>query len=222
VEKVVIPDPTPPQYTQLKNLHTQTVLAQNGKSMVAIVASGKYKDQAAALQKVLSTKTGVTVSILDDKNFEIPLTQNVILLGNRSTNTALSKLYDSFYALTDLKYPGAGGYEVRSVHNPFGDGHNAIILGGSDDAGVQAATEHFIKVLLAQKDIGNSLSVGWLLDVKLGQNVQLPAEGAGLMPTWQDSKSYGRTGYFGWNSISKNEEIKMIRWPGRIIIMPRG
>jgi hypothetical protein len=209
VEKMTIPDPIPPQYTKLKSLYSQTTLVQNGKAVSAIVVpdSGRYKPEAQALQKVLLDKTGVSVPIISDANATIPLMQNLILLGNRSTNKTLSKLYDLFYALTDLKYPGIGGYEVRSVSNPFGNGYNAIILGGSDDAGVQVAAQHFIKVLSDQKDIKNSFSVGWLLDVKTGQKVLLPANGAGLMPTWQDSKSYGSTGYFGWNSISKNEAL---------------
>ena len=211
VEASEIPDPIPPQYTKLKNLHLQTALVQDGKAMSAIVipSSGKYNAEAQALQKVLLSKTGVSIPVILDNTAEasVPLTQNVILLGNRSTNKALSKMYDMFYALTDLKYPGIGGYEVRSVHNPFGNGYNAIILGGSDETGVQTATEHFIKVLSDQKDIKNSFSVGWLLNVKTGQKVLLPADGAGLMPTWQDSKSYGSSGYFGWNSISKNEAL---------------
>jgi hypothetical protein len=209
IEKTTIPDPIPPQYTKLKGLHLQTALVQNGKAVSAIVASssGQYKQESQALQKVLFAKTGVSVPVISDIDAAVPLTQNIILLGNRSTNKALSKLYDLFYALTDLRYPGIGGYEVRSVSNPFGNGYNAIIIGGSDDAGVQTATQRFIKVLSDQKHITNSLSVGWLLDVKTGQKVLLPADGAGLMPTWQDSKSYGSTGYFGWNSISKNEAL---------------
>jgi len=207
LKKEIIPDPMPPQYTQLKNLHLKTALVQNGKATAAIVTSGRYTEQAVALQKVLLTKTGVSIPIMDGRNAAVPLMQNLILLGNRSTNAVLGKLYDRFFALTDLKYPGVGGYEVRSVHNSFGNGYNAIILGGSDDAGVQAATQRFIKVLLEQNNTDKSLSVGWLLDVKLGQKVQLPEQGAGAMPTWQDSKSYGTSGYFGWNSISKNEAL---------------
>jgi len=183
------------------------MLVKEGEAKAAIVASSRYGKQAILLQEVIRTRTGVTLPILDPQSVSLPLTQALILLGNRSTNRILGRLYDSFFALTDLKYPGAGGYELRTVCDPFGNGYHAIIAGGSDDVGVEAAAQQFVKEISARKDEGGTFSVGWLLEVKLGQKVPLPKEGAGTMPTWQDSMSYGSQGYFGWNSISKNEAL---------------
>ena len=36
----------------------------------------------------------------------------------------------------DLKYPGPGGYSLRTVHNPYGNGYSAILVGASDDRGL--------------------------------------------------------------------------------------
>ena len=75
----------------------------------------------------------------------VPLAGNLIALGNRSTNALISALYDGFYTLLDLKYPGSGGHVVRTLHDPFATGHNAILVGGSDPEGVATAARKLIE-----------------------------------------------------------------------------
>src|SRR5690606_20007436 len=140
--------------------------------------------------------------IVADTQIKVPLEGNVILLGNRSTNAAIRTLYDRFFALTDLKYPGAGGHEVRSVHNPFGNGFNAILVGGSDDAGVTSGAGVLAARLRAATGGQGALSVGHLMEIKLGAGVTPPRELKDFQ-IWEASKGYNSSGYFGWNSISK-------------------
>jgi hypothetical protein len=197
--------PIPPQYSRLKPLHSETAVIRRNQAMakIAIAADNpNYRAAAQKLQQQIKAQSGVEIPIIPDSQIKIPLEENAILLGNRSTNAAIGTLYDRFFALTDLKYPGAGGHELRSVHNPFGNGFNAIIAGGSDDAGVAAAVGVLLeKLRVAKKDNGD-LSLGFLLDIKLGDGVALPKELKDFQ-TWEDSKGYGNAGYFGWNSISK-------------------
>lgn len=199
-----VPDPVPPQYETLKNLHLKTVLASEGKAVAAIAAptTSSYRVAAELLQKTIEARCGVRVPIVADTQIQVPLEKNVILLGNRSTNTAIRQLYDRFFALTDLKYPGAGGYEVRSVHNPFGNGCNAILVGGSDDAGVQNAARVLAQELETQPAQKGTLFVGHLMKIKLAPDLKLPVELKDFQ-IWEASKNYASSGYFGWNSISK-------------------
>jgi hypothetical protein len=69
-------------------------------------------------------KAGVDLSVYSDDTPEaaVPITRNLIVLGNRSTNKTIEELYNRFFTLLDLRYPGSGGSVVRTLHNPFGNG----------------------------------------------------------------------------------------------------
>jgi len=131
---------------------------------------------------------------------------NVIALGNMATNPFIEQLYCRWYTLLDLKYPGKGGRVVRSLHNPYGTGHNVLLIGGSDDAGVDAAADAFAKELQP----GNPLKVGWLMDMRLAEGVTPPKIGEsvyGWRDSWRKDSKGNPTGYapatfFGWNPIS--------------------
>lgn len=60
----------------------------------------------------------------------LPILGNQIALGNRSISRTIEHLYNLYYCLLDLKYPGPEGYVVRTLHSPFGDGKNVIFAGG--------------------------------------------------------------------------------------------
>ncbi|MBT4484619.1 MAG: hypothetical protein HOC71_13190, partial [Candidatus Latescibacteria bacterium] len=138
------PEPIPPVYKKLKELHITTVLVKNGKPNAAIVvsASGEYAEQANRIQQAIRKVSGVTVPILNDDNpnMTVPISGNIIALGNRSTNNLIDELYNRHYTLLDLSYPGSGGYALRTLHNPFGNGYNVVFIGGSDHDGVVRAT----------------------------------------------------------------------------------
>ena len=72
---------------------------------------------------------------------------HIVAVGNVFTNRAIRHLGMHFYAWTDEYYPGGEGYEVRTVHNPFGKGRNVVLLGGSTPEGVERAVSDFLGVL---------------------------------------------------------------------------
>jgi len=201
------PAPVPPIYSKLKDLHITTKLVSRGKPNITIIvpASGIYEKQATRIQKRITELTGAQVPVRPDESpaGTVPIRGHLIVLGNRSTNSTVGELYNRYYTLLDLRYPGPGGHVVRTLHNPFGDGNNVIFVGGSDLAGVGAAADTLI-VQLNKADVssGGTLSVGWLAEIKLGNGIQVPTD-LREFETWEASKGYGSVGYFGWNSISK-------------------
>jgi len=202
----VIPDPIPPVYRELKDLCIATALVTRGAPQVTIVTpeAGAYDRLAQSIQRTVADLTGTEVPIASDDASEasLPAQGNVIALGNRSTNRMIGELYDRHYTLLDLRYPGPGGHVLRSLHNSFGNGYNVIFLGGSDLAGVAAATDALLTRLAKAEHNAGSLSVGWLMDIELGNEIEASTDLADLR-TWEDDATDSPRGW-GWNSISKH------------------
>lgn len=200
------PEPIPPIYTQLKELYLTTDLVKEGRPHITILipASGLYNEQAARLQQAIAALTGVRVPIATDDSpaGSLPLQGHLIALGNRSTNRTIGELYNLYYTILDLRYPGPGGYVVRTLHNPFGNGCNVIFVGGSDPTGIEAGTEVLIAKLRSAGAQPGTLRIGWLAEIKLGQGITVPTD-LRQFETWEASAGYGSVGYFGWNSLSK-------------------
>jgi len=200
------PAPVPPIYSKLKDLHITTEIVSRDKPNITIIvpASGIYEKQATRIQKRITELTGAHVPVRSDDSpvGTVPIRGHLIVLGNRSTNSTIGELYNRYYTLLDLRYPGTGGYVVRTLHNPFCDGNNVILVGGSDLLGVDAATDALIALLNKISVSEDTLSVGWLAEIKLGDGIRVPTD-LREFETWEASKGYGSVGYFGWNSISK-------------------
>ena len=200
------PPPVPPQYDTLKDLHREIHLVRDGRPNAAIVAPAVrvYQAAAADIQREIKDRTGVTLPIVadDDPQAALPLQGHRIVIGNRSTNKTIGALYDLYYCLVDLKYPGPEGYVIRTVHNPFGNGHSVVLVGASDDVGVERGTRALAEVLAKATGGSGEMALGWTMQTQLGRGVKPPTE-LREFKTWEDSKGYGSIGYFGWCSISK-------------------
>ncbi len=197
--------PKPPEIARLKDLCLNTEIVRQGLPNAMIVAprSGIYARQVAQIVAAVETLTGARLPVAADDAPEaaLPLRGNVIAVGNRSTNRFIGELYDRYHVILDLRYPGPEGYTVRTLHNPFGNGFNVVFAGGSDAAGVAAATEVLLQRLSeAAKD--RSLTIGRLAEIRLGKGIEIPKD-IREFETWEASKGYGSVGYFGWNSLSK-------------------
>jgi hypothetical protein len=219
-----VPPPVSPVYATVSDLHLTTQLVRDGRPAVSIVvpASGQYDAAAARIREAIRVITGVPVATADDEATAAriraavvegfpairpadgrgPLPGNVICLGNRSTNRTIGALYDLYYCLTDLKYPGPGGHEVRTVHSAFGDGMNVILAGGSDAAGVESAADVLIGKLKQAGGGSGRLEIGRLMEIRLSGQYTVPTD-IRAVQTWEASDMYGSSGYFGWNLISK-------------------
>ena len=201
--------PEPPKIEKLKELHRETPLVMEGKpcARVIVPSSGLYDEVGEWIVDLVKDVTGTELSLVTDEDVAslIPFPSHCVILGNRSTNRILEALYNQYYTLLDLKYPGKDGFVVRSLHNPFGNGFNAYLLGGSDEKGVEDACERFvseIKKAFSQGKGNDELRLGWLMEIQLGGGYELSRQ-AKDMETWEASVGYGSVGYFGWNSVSK-------------------
>ncbi|MCK5802353.1 MAG: hypothetical protein KAI66_05950, partial [Lentisphaeria bacterium] len=191
--------PKPPVYAKLKPLHLTTPLAQ---AVIAVPKAPAHGKLAERIQTAIHAQCGRTIPIVSDTEVKTPLETHVIAVGNRSTNDLTSRLYDRYYSLLDLKYPGVGGHVVRTVHNPFGTAFNAVTLGGSDDAGVAAAVEAFLAILTKLPPGDEQASIGRIVEIQLGKGMKIPKNPSDAK-IWEESRTYGSSGYFGWCVISK-------------------
>ncbi len=77
----------------------------------------------------------------------------------RTNKAAWPKAWDAQFRLLSR-----GGFLVQTIHDPWGNGHSAVGLFGSDLKGVQVAVARFLDMLEA----GRTLLVGPTFDVKFG------------------------------------------------------
>ena len=70
-----------------------------------------------------------------------------IVVGNVNTNAAVFPLYSHGYCFADLAFPGLGGYVIRTIHDPFGAGKNVVLIGASDETGLDRGLDAFITKL---------------------------------------------------------------------------
>ena len=199
------PPPIPPVIETLKNPHLATALVTAGKPSAAIItpSSGRYDAIAAEINAAVKKATGITLPVISDDSTEaaVPLTGNRVILGNRSTNRTLEELYNRYFCLLDLRYPGPGGRVVRTLHNPFGNEANAILIGGSNDTGVTEAARRFTAMLPDSTTADGTLEIGRIADISLGSGVSIPHDKT-KFDIWEASEGYRSSGYFGWTSIS--------------------
>jgi len=172
----------------------------------AVIVAGPGQAHAGAAGSIRDTikrRTGKTVPIARDTAAPIPITTNVIALGNRSTNDFISHLYNRMYTLLDVEYPGRGGYVIRTLHNPFANARNVILLGGSDAAGTGEAVERFLGLLEAARVENGGLRVGRLMDIRLPEGPPLPGPLDYGKAHFRTKVNRGSKGY-GWNIIAFN------------------
>ena len=65
--------------------------------------------------------------------------RHVIACGNLANNRAIQRLYTARCCFVDTFFPGANGYLIKSISDPFGYGRNCIVAGASTQEGLEAA-----------------------------------------------------------------------------------
>ncbi len=181
-----------PVIGKLKNLSLATRL---DGIVIAAGSTPAAADGARQVAAAIEAITGTKVPVVAGGKVPLPLKSNVIAIGSRDNNELLDRLYRQGFVYTDSTYPGAGGFELRSLHNPTGGNFNVIIAGGSDDPGVNDAVKALLKELAAKpKELGHL--------VKL----RVPAytgEVDGYNPDSYNSRMLsGMTFGYGWNYVA--------------------
>ena len=163
-------DATPPLEQRpimaLRPVHVETIIVADASAHASIVCPAG-EDFAALADKVarrVRALSGVALPVLTANEAAATTRgRHLILLGNMANNPVEFDLYVQHYTACDALYPGEGGYVVRTVHDPWGTGHNAIVLGGSDVDGVAAAVDAFLEGL----EPGNELRVPRLMNIHI-------------------------------------------------------
>jgi len=153
--------------TEPKPLYPDTTLVEGGESRAIIVTpdDDEWRAVAEELAALVAEATGVTLPIVTpDAAGEAELSEtNAIVIGSIVNNMALLYPYSHQLAFADGVYPGEGGYEVRTVNDPWGTGRNIMAVGASDVAGARAG----IEALRAHITPGETLVLPQLLEVQL-------------------------------------------------------
>lgn len=163
-----------------RDYHIDTDIVHDGQPQAVICYSSRepeYVKIADDLARHIHMLTGRWIPARDAERVAadgLLEANNVIALGNLKTSSFIETLYWEWYTLLDLWYPGKGGYVIRTLHDPYGTGRNVILLGGSDTAGVREAAKIFADML--EPELGN-LSIGRIMDIKLGEGHEMPAVG---------------------------------------------
>ncbi|MBT4819185.1 MAG: hypothetical protein HN742_32355 [Lentisphaerae bacterium] len=135
----------------LKPLTLDTPLAVEGRPVADIVVSGEpaMRRLAEELQQNLAEHTGLRLPIVNDEKWVTvgDRSRHAIAIGNLLQNKVTERLYCLWYTREDAGYPGKGGWVVRTVHNPWATGTNAVVLAGSDAVGTEHAVGAFLRIL---------------------------------------------------------------------------
>ncbi|MBI5683854.1 MAG: PQQ-binding-like beta-propeller repeat protein [Verrucomicrobia bacterium] len=154
---------------QERPLLMETPLVSNGAAAAAIVpADGELWNNAAAkLQAAVAEKTGVKLPVVAPAKITDAdwASRHLIVIGNLLNNPVFARLYFNYFACTDAAYTGNGGYELRSIHDPWGNGHNVIAVGAQDKAGVEAGVARLV-ALINERAKDGELKLGRLMELK--------------------------------------------------------
>ncbi|MBC7288397.1 MAG: hypothetical protein H5T86_10205, partial [Armatimonadetes bacterium] len=88
-------------------------------------------------------------------------------VGNVCDNAAMLFLHSHYFVWADHFYPGPGGFEIRTVHDPWGAGVNALVVAASDPAGVTAAIPSLKSLLARAQRTEQSFTVPRFLETHL-------------------------------------------------------
>lgn len=141
-----------------KRFYLQVRIVTDGQPAASIVCppGQDYAAIAARVQEAVRQASGATLPIIPpDQALPEHWTgeRSFILLGKLGDSEAVDALYVQHYVCSDARWPGAGGHELRTIHDPYGTGACGVMIGGSDLAGVEQAARRFSALLPAGRDI---------------------------------------------------------------------
>ena len=145
------------EITAPKELYRDTPLVRDGKpaAMIIAPAGGDYLGLAVRLQSKIREISGTELPVATAETVppDKMRTTTAILLGNVCDNRAILPLYGQMFTPVDHAYPPADGFLAHTVHDPWGTGFNAVVLGGSTPAGTGKAVDALLATLKSGRDI---------------------------------------------------------------------
>ncbi len=146
-------------------LHRETPLIVAGEAAATLLLPRmeKYRAVAEEFAADFEAQMGVALPTLDEAEAtdEQLAETTAIMVGNLATGPRSLQLYARRLIYSDGAFPGAGGYELRTVHDAWGPGANAVYLGASDPEGCRAAAEAFLGRIEQAEDVTLPVIVDW-------------------------------------------------------------
>ena len=157
---------------ELKDLCLNTLLVDHGKpnALIVVADDADYRPLATALRDKIAKESGGKLPIARGSEVadrfgqllgETPK-QHLILIAGPSNNSVVTYLMRQSFCSLETDYPGKGGSIIRTIHNPWGNGANVLLLGGSDVAGARRAVERFAKDITQ----GDTLWIPRVVDIE--------------------------------------------------------
>jgi len=135
------------------------------KGDASLVADAEVKSKETSFDAIIHPEgANYEHKVAEFRNAPLDTTSNLVLVGSEATNRTIAHLaksgsftYDKVFEKVDGQYPGPGRGiigVVESVNDPSFDPtdqtRDALIVGGSDDAGTVKAADEAVKILKAQ------------------------------------------------------------------------
>lgn len=144
---------------EMETLHprdTTTAIVRDGQPAAIILHpdSEPGKQAAAAVASAIAERTSATPAVRVGTAADRIPGQPAIVLANVDNNPAMLLLYARYFTPADSICPGAGGWLVHTVCDPFGKGANVIVAAASDDAGLAQAAGGLAKLIAGQPKSG--------------------------------------------------------------------
>ena len=193
IQRVPLAMPAPPHFktriTELADLCLMTTLVKDGAPQCVIVIPDQpfFRKLAEQVQAKVRACAGVSLPVqIDTESVATLSSSNAIAIGCLPNNKLIEKLYLDWFSICDRWYPGAGGWLIRTIHNPYGTGKNVILLGASDDNVLASAVTAFC----ARVKPGKLCQVGRIWDIHLGKDMALKpdVDSAGLSHPFNDKE----------------------------------
>ncbi len=141
----------------LKTFYTEVPIAHGGapNCLIGVPPGDEYAQVGQKIAAGIKQVSGATIPVQDAATMspETLRSSNMILVGYFANNPLVERIYDEHYVSLDVKWPGRGGYVVRTVHDPMGTGTCFVYLGGADIESVTKAADDFIASLPEKGDI---------------------------------------------------------------------
>ena len=166
----------------LKPACRTTVLSTANVSSASIFVGpdGPLCDVAGSICEMIRSNGGEAPRVYQGSEFELLdlAANNAIVLGGAHENAAAALLCDRGWLDADQRFPGPGGWLLRSVHNIEGLGHNVLHF-VADENSYEAALDALRPRIIGR---GRSVQIEPVLEVELSDEA---SERLGDWPTWQ-------------------------------------
>ncbi|MDA1137687.1 MAG: hypothetical protein O3B01_03810 [Planctomycetota bacterium] len=163
-----------------------------------LVASKAVKPALEAFNKRLRA-VGINLDLVGE---EAPRDRHSLVAGNLQTHSWIKDLYFRSWLCTDALHPGPEGFELKTLCSPFAPQVNILLVGVSDEAGLEAGLDRLSAILTRHSE-----QVPFLFEASTSDEVLFlrEAEAEGRWPTGLSSGAYAvYTGEPGLAEAFKN------------------